>query len=53
MTPGAHCLSLAADLTSDLIVMGCVAHPRSRSTLVGGTTRVVLEAATVPVLMSH
>jgi nucleotide-binding universal stress UspA family protein len=46
-------LSLAADLTSDLIVMGCVAHPRAREVLLGGATRVVLEAATVPVLMSH
>lgn len=46
-------LSLAADLASDLIVMGCVAHPRARTVLLGGATRVVLEATTVPVLMSH
>jgi nucleotide-binding universal stress UspA family protein len=46
-------LALAADLTSDLIVMGGVAHPRSRSVLLGGATGVVLEEATVPVLMSH
>jgi nucleotide-binding universal stress UspA family protein len=46
-------LALAADLTSDLIVMGCVAHPRSRGILLGGATRVVLESSTVPVLMSH
>lgn len=46
-------LSLAADLTSDLLIMGCVAHPRSRGMMLGGATRVVLESATVPVLMSH
>lgn len=46
-------LALAADLSSDLIVMGCVAHPRWRGVLLGGTTRVVLEETTVAVLMSH
>lgn len=46
-------LALAAELTSDLIVMGCVAHQRWRGMLLGGATRVVLEEATVAVLMSH
>lgn len=46
-------LALAVDLTSELIVMGCVAHPRWRGALLGGTTRVVLEETTVAVLMSH
>jgi len=46
-------LALAAELASDLIVMGCVAHQRWRALLPGGTTRVVLEEATIPVLMSH
>lgn len=46
-------LTLASDLSCDLIIMGCVAHPRARSMLLGGTTRVVLESTTVPVLMSH
>lgn len=46
-------LSLAAELHSDLIVMGCVTHPRSRGILLGGATRTVLEFAAVPVLMSH
>lgn len=50
---GQALLSLATDLTSDLIVMGCVAHPRSRGVLLGGASRVVLEATTVPLLMSH
>ena len=46
-------LALAAEQGSDLLVMGCVAHPRWRGVLLGGATRVVLEAATVPILMSH
>ncbi|TFW05387.1 universal stress protein [Oxalobacteraceae bacterium OM1] len=46
-------LQLSGELTADLIVMGCVAHPRGRRVLPGGATRVVLEEADVPVLMSH
>lgn len=51
--PGTALLALAADLTSDLIVMGCVAHPRARRVMLGGATRAVLEQACVPVLMGH
>lgn len=51
--PGHALLALVTDITSDLIVMGCVAHPRSRGAMLGGTTRVILESATVPVLMSR
>jgi nucleotide-binding universal stress UspA family protein len=50
---GHEILSLAAELGADLLVMGCVAHPRTRSMKLGGATRVVLECATIPVLMSH
>lgn len=46
-------LALASELNADMLVMGCVAHPRWRGVLLGGTTRVVLEEATVAVLMSH
>lgn len=46
-------LQLARELKSDLIVMGCVAHQRWRGVLLGGSTRVILEDATLPVLLSH
>lgn len=46
-------LSTAADLGSDMIVMGCYGHSRFRETLLGGVTRTVLETMTVPVLMSR
>ncbi len=46
-------LSLAADLGSDLLVMGGYGHTRLRETLMGGVTRTVLETMTIPVLMSH
>jgi nucleotide-binding universal stress UspA family protein len=46
-------LSRAADLGSDLIVMGAYGHSRAREFALGGTTRVMLERMTVPVLISH
>jgi len=46
-------LSRAADFASDLIVMGGYAHPRLRQMVLGGMTRTILGAMTVPVLMSH
>lgn len=46
-------LSLAADCSSDLIVMGGYGHSRFREILLGGTTRTILESMTVPVLMAH
>jgi len=46
-------LSLLADLGSDLLVMGGYGHARFRELLVGGATRSVLDAMTVPVLMAH
>ena len=46
-------LSLAADLRSDLIVMGGYGHTRFRELLLGGATMIVLKTMTVPVLMSH
>jgi nucleotide-binding universal stress UspA family protein len=50
---GALLLSQAADLDADLIVMGAYGHSRMRELVLGGATREVLEAMTVPVLLSH
>lgn len=46
-------LSRAADLGSDLIVMGGYGHARMREVVLGGMTRTILREMTVPVLMSH
>ena len=50
---GEHLLSQVADLPADLLVMGCYGHGRARESVMGGITRSVLEAMTVPVLMAH
>ena len=46
-------LSRAADLAVDLIVMGGYSRPRLSEVVLGGVTRLMLQAMTVPVLMSH
>jgi len=46
-------LSRAADLGSDLIVMGAYGHSRIREWVLGGVTRHLLSQMTVPTLMSH
>lgn len=46
-------LALAAERDCDLLVMGAYGHSRFRETLLGGVTRSVLDAMTLPVLMSH
>jgi nucleotide-binding universal stress UspA family protein len=46
-------LSRAADMSSDLIVMGAYSRPRLSEVVLGGVTRLMLQAMTVPVLMSH
>ena len=46
-------LSRAADAGSDLIVMGAYGHARWTERVLGGATRGLLAAMTVPVLMSH
>lgn len=51
--PGDRLLSLAADLGSDLLVMGCYGHSRARELVIGGTSRTVLKSMTLPVLMAH
>lgn len=50
---GAFILSAAADLDADMLVMGGYGHSRAREWVLGGATRAVLEAMTVPVLMAH
>ena len=46
-------LSYVADSAADLIVMGGYGHSRLREFILGGVTRGILEAMTVPTLMSH
>ena len=46
-------LSRAADLSTDLIVMGAYSRARLAERVLGGVTRLMLLSMTVPVLMSH
>jgi nucleotide-binding universal stress UspA family protein len=46
-------LSRAADLGSDLLVMGAYGHSRLREFVLGGVTREILRQMTLPVLFSH
>ena len=46
-------LSRCADLSADLLVMGCYGHSRAREWVLGGTSRTVLHSMTLPVLMAH
>lgn len=46
-------LSMAADVGAHLMVMGCYGHSRAREFLLGGASRSVLEAMTLPVLLAH
>jgi nucleotide-binding universal stress UspA family protein len=46
-------LSRIADVGGNLIVMGGYGHPRWRERVLGGATRTLLSAMTVPVLMAH
>jgi nucleotide-binding universal stress UspA family protein len=50
---GERILSRAADSGADLIVMGAYGRSRLRELVLGGATRTLLEAMTVPVLMAH
>jgi nucleotide-binding universal stress UspA family protein len=50
---GNKLLSFAADLGSDLLVMGCYGHSRAREWVLGGATLSILQWMTLPVLMSH
>lgn len=44
-----HCV----DQEADMLVMGAYGHSRFREAIMGGPTRDMLEAATLPVFMSH
>ena len=46
-------LSLAADESLDLLVMGGYGHSQLQELIIGGVTREMLRAMTVPTLMSH
>lgn len=46
-------LSIVAEASFDLLVMGCYGHSRFRELLLGGVTRAILASMTLPVLMSH
>jgi nucleotide-binding universal stress UspA family protein len=46
-------LSHAADVGSDLLVMGGYGHSRLREFVLGGVTRGILASMTLPTLMSH
>lgn len=46
-------LSQAADSAADFLVMGGYGHSRLREIVLGGATRGILSAMTVPTLMSH
>jgi len=46
-------LSIAADCGLDLLVMGGYGHSRLQERILGGVTRSMLQAMTVPTLMSH
>jgi nucleotide-binding universal stress UspA family protein len=49
----ASILSIAADESLDLLVMGGYGHSRMQETVFGGVTRETFRSLTVPVLMSH
>lgn len=51
--PGEALLSLAADVSADLLVMGCYGHSRLRELMLGGVSRTILQAMTLPVWMTH
>jgi nucleotide-binding universal stress UspA family protein len=46
-------LSRAFDLAADLLVMGCYGHSRARELVLGGMSRTILRAMSLPVLMAH
>ncbi|HEY7687640.1 MAG TPA: universal stress protein [Dongiaceae bacterium] len=50
---GATLLAHAEQTRADLLVMGAYGHSRLREMILGGATRDVLSAATIPVLMAH
>lgn len=49
----ASILSIAADESLDLLIMGGYGHSRLQETVFGGVTREMFRSMTIPVLMSH
>jgi nucleotide-binding universal stress UspA family protein len=50
---GEQILSRCADLSADLLVMGCYGHGQAREWVLGGASRTLLQSMTLPVLMAH
>ncbi len=50
---GETLLSMCSDLGAELLVMGAFGHTRFRELLLGGATREMFDAMTLPVLMAH
>lgn len=50
---GEALLGKAAELGSEMLIMGAYGHSRIRELMLGGTTRHVLEHTQIPVLFSH
>ncbi|WP_178133751.1 universal stress protein [Vineibacter terrae] len=50
---GTGILQAAAESDADMIAMGAYGHSRLREWVFGGTTRTILTAMTIPVLLSH
>lgn len=50
---GTALLALTSEIGADLVIMGGYGHMRFRELVLGGVTQMMLEAMTVPVLMSH
>ena len=50
---GTRIMASATDRGADLVVMGAYGHGRLRQLVLGGATREVLTAMTVPVMLSH
>lgn len=50
---GAAIIDYAAEQRADLVVMGGYGHSRWRQQVLGGTTRTVLEQASMPVMFAH
>ncbi|MBW7837469.1 MAG: universal stress protein [Sphingomonadales bacterium] len=53
LSDGKTILKAAGSLSADLLVMGAYSHSRLRELILGGVTQDVVEAANMPVLMTH
>lgn len=51
--PSVALLHAVAELDANYVVMGAYGHSRLRETVLGGVTRELIEAATVPLLLAH